>query len=248
MTARKLRHYFMAHPIIVVSEAPLKSILTNPDLTRRVSQWAIELGPKGITYVNGTAIKSQVLPDFLVDWMEAQIPSAPDISGTWTMYFDGSKRNTGAGAGVILISPQGDKMKYILRKNFPLPSNNEAEYEALVRGMRMAKACGAARLDILGDSNLVVQQTMNQCDAVSDNMAAYSELYNILEDSFEGSELKHIARGSNEEADTLANIGSTCSPIPDGVFYEATNKHSIKYKPPDNPAVDPRVTPEGSEI
>src|SRR3954453_17654952 len=107
MIARKLQHYFMEHPVIVVSEAPLKSILTNPDATGRVSQWAIELGPRGIAYVNGTAIKSQVLPNFLVDWMEAQIPSAPDTSGTWTMYFDGSKRNSGAGASVVLISPQG---------------------------------------------------------------------------------------------------------------------------------------------
>src|SRR3954453_1277786 len=148
MTARKLRHYFMAHPIIVVSEAPLKSILTNPDATGRVSEWAIELGPKGITYVNRTAIKSQVLPDFLVDWMEAQIPSAQDTSGTWTMYFDGSKRNSRAGAGIILISPQGDRVKYVLRMNFPLPSNNEAEYEALIHGIRMAKACGATWLDI----------------------------------------------------------------------------------------------------
>src|SRR4051794_38262077 len=71
MTARKLRHYFMEHPIIVVSEARLKSILTNPDAAGRVSQWGIQLGPKGITYVNRTAIKSQVLPYFLVDWVEA---------------------------------------------------------------------------------------------------------------------------------------------------------------------------------
>ena len=64
--------------------------------------------------------------------------------------------------------------------NFPLPSNNKAEYEALLHGMRMAKACGATRLDIYGDSNLVVQQAMNKCDAVSDNMVAYREVYNLL--------------------------------------------------------------------
>ena len=156
MTARKLRHYFMEHPIIVISEAPLKNILTNPDATGRVSQWAIELAPRDISYASRNHIKSQVLPDFLVDWMQAQTPPAPDTSGTWTMYFDGSKKNSGAGAGVILISPQGDRLKYILRMNFPLPSNNEAEYEALLHGMRMAKACGATRLDIYGDSNLVV--------------------------------------------------------------------------------------------
>jgi len=82
MTARKLRHYFMEHPIIIVTEAPLKNILTNPDATGRVSQWAIELAPRDITYVNLTAIKSQVLPNFFVDWMQAQTPAAPDTSGT----------------------------------------------------------------------------------------------------------------------------------------------------------------------
>ena len=82
MTARKLRHYFMEHKIIIVSEAPQKNILTNPDATGRVSQWAIELAPRDITYANRTAIKSQVLPDFFVDWMQAQTPPAPDTSGT----------------------------------------------------------------------------------------------------------------------------------------------------------------------
>jgi ribonuclease HI len=73
------------------------------------------------------------------------------------MYFNGSKRVEGAGAGVVLISPQGYKLKYVLRMSFPQASNNEAEYKALLHGMRMAKTCGATRLKIFGDSNLVVQ-------------------------------------------------------------------------------------------
>jgi ribonuclease HI len=78
------------------------------------------------------------------------------------MYFDGSKRVQGAGTGVVLISPHGDKLKYVLRMSFPQASNNETEYEALLHGMKMAKACGATRLKIFGDSNLVVQQVMNR--------------------------------------------------------------------------------------
>jgi ribonuclease HI len=57
----------------------------------------------------------------------------------------------GVDAAVVLISSQGDKMKYVLRMNFPLPTNNEAEYEALLHGICMAKACGATRLEIYGD-------------------------------------------------------------------------------------------------
>ena len=91
--------------------------------------------------------------------------------------------------------------------NWKDASNNEAEYEALIHGMKMAKICGATRIMIYEDSNLVVQQTMKECDAPSENMTAYRELYNKLEGEFAGCELRHIARGSNSEADALAKSG-----------------------------------------
>ena len=121
-------------------------------------------------------------------------------------------------------------MRYVLRMNFTNPSNNETEYEALIHSMRMAKACGATRLLIYGDSNLVVQQTMKRCDAASENMVAYRDMYNVLEGEFEGCELKHIGRDSNEEADALANIGSTCAQVPPSVFFDTINERSIKPK------------------
>jgi hypothetical protein len=142
-TARKLRQYFAVHPIIVVNEAPLSNILNNPAATGCVSLWGIELSPLEITYKKQKAIKSQVLPDFTAEWLELQNTGPPDLSSVWTMYFNRSKRVQGAGAGVVLISPQGDKLKYVLRMSFPQASNNEAEYEALLHGMKMAKACGA---------------------------------------------------------------------------------------------------------
>jgi hypothetical protein len=156
-TAQKLWQYFTAHPIIVVNEAPLSNILNNPSATGCVSLWRIELSPLDIMYEKQKVIKSQVLPDFIVEWLELQNTGPPDLSSVWTMYFDGSKRVQGAGAGVVLISPQGNKLKYVLRMSFPQASNNKAEYEALLHGMKMAKACRATRLKIFGDSNLVVQ-------------------------------------------------------------------------------------------
>ena len=157
MSARKLRHYFSAHPIVVVNEIPLSNILNNPEATGRVSLWGIELSPRDITYEKRKAIKSQILPEFVAEWMEMQTTGPLDLSSTWMVHFDGSKRTEGAGAGVIFTSPQGDKMKYILRMTFLNASNNEAEYEALLHGMRMAKACGATCLRIFGDSQLVAQ-------------------------------------------------------------------------------------------
>src|SRR3954468_11713288 len=93
---------------------------------------------------------------------------------------------------------------------------------------RMAKTCGATRLIIYGDSNLVIQQAMRSCDALADNMAAYQKLYNELEGSFDDCELNYITRANNTEADELANIGSTRGPIPPGVFLESINQRSIK--------------------
>jgi ribonuclease HI len=212
----------------VVNEAPLSNILNNPSATGRVSLWGIELSPLDITYEKRKAIKSQILPDFTAEWLELQNTGPPDLSSVWTMYFDGSKRIQGAGAGIVLISPQGDKLKYVLRMSFPQPSNNEAEYEMLLHGMKMAKACGATRLKIFGDSKLVVQQVMNKCDAISDNMTAYRNLYYYLEGKFDGCEVSHVSRASNEEANNLANIGSQCLPVPQGVFWEEIIERSIK--------------------
>jgi ribonuclease HI len=71
---------------------------------------------------------------------------------------------------------------------FANPSNNEAEYEAVLHGMRMAKACGTTRINIHGDSNLIAQQVMKDCA----NMIAYRAIYNKLEGNFEGCKVTHI--------------------------------------------------------
>jgi hypothetical protein len=112
--------------------------------------------------------------------------------------------------------------------SFPQASNNEAEYEVLLHRMKMAKACEATRLKIFGDSNLVVQQVMNKCNTISDNMTAYRNLYYYLEGTFDGCEVSHISRASNGEADNLPNIGPQCLPIPQGVFWEEIIERSIK--------------------
>jgi ribonuclease HI len=203
----------------------------NPDAMGRVSLWGITLGPWEITYQRQSAIKSQVLPDFIAEWTEAQMPKLLDLSNTWTIYVDGSKRVSGAGAWVVLVSPQGDKMRYVLRMRFANPSNNEAEYEAVLHDMRMAKACGTTRIKIHGDLNLITQQVMKECDATCANMIAYHAMYDKLEGNFEGCEVTHISRESNEEADNLANIGSKCLPIPPGVFFKEIFKRSVKIKP-----------------
>jgi ribonuclease HI len=86
--------------------------------------------------------------------------------------------------------------------SFPQTSNNKAEYEVLLHGMRMAKACGATRLKIFRDSNLVFQQVMNRCDAVSNNMTTYKNLYYYLKGTLDGCEvlMTHKYRGSQQSS------------------------------------------------
>src|SRR3954464_505831 len=83
---------------------------------------------------------------------------------------------------------------------------------------------------------------MRDCDAIADNMAAYQNLYNTLEGSFDGSELNYIARANNTEADELANIGSTRGPIPPGVFLKSISQRSIK-----TPAAAPEEVADGED-
>jgi ribonuclease HI len=168
------------------------------------------------------------------------MPELPDMSNCWTIYVDGSKRVSGAEAGVVLVSLQGDKMRYVLRLRFSNPSNNEAEYGAVLHGMRMAKACRATHIKIHGDSNLIAQQVMKECDATYANMIAYRPMYDKLEGDFEGCVVTHISRESNEEADNLANVGSRCLPIPSGVFFKEIFERSVKIKPAVDPALATR--------
>jgi len=140
-----------------------------------VAKWAIELAPHTILYQPRTAIKSQALTDFLVDWAETQyLPSALD-STHWQMHFDGLKMRTGLGAGIVLTSPKGDKLKYTLQIHFAA-SNNMTEYEALVHRLRLAKEIGIRQVLCYSDSDMVVQQSSGNWDAKDANMASYRYL------------------------------------------------------------------------
>jgi hypothetical protein len=114
MTKRKLRHYFDAHPITVVSKYPLGEVIQNPEAEGRISKWALELMGQNITYALRNAIKSQVLADFMAEWTEMQTPPAKIEHEIWIMYFDGSVMKEGAGVGLVFVSPLGVRMEYMV--------------------------------------------------------------------------------------------------------------------------------------
>ena len=157
ITSRKLRHYFDEYKISVITDFPLGYILHNRDATSRISKWAVELGALKLEFTPRTAIKSQTLVDFLAEWRENQVPAPPSVLDHWTMYFDGSLKLGGGGVGVLFISPKGEQLKYVFQILFEV-SNNEAEYEALLHGLRLVISLAIKRVLIYGDSLLVVQQ------------------------------------------------------------------------------------------
>jgi hypothetical protein len=130
ITSRKLRHYFDTYNILVVSDFSLADILHNRDATWHISKWAVELGALTLDFKPRTAIKSQALVDFMMKWRENQVEAPTNQPEHWVMYFDGSLKLGGGGAGVLFISPRGEQLKYMFQILFEV-SNNEAKYEAL---------------------------------------------------------------------------------------------------------------------
>jgi hypothetical protein len=114
MTKRKLRHYFDTHPITVVSKYPLGEVIQNPEAEGRIAKWALELMGQNITYAPHSAIKSQVLADFVAQWTEFQTPPASIENETWIMYFDGSVMKERASVGLVFVSPLGMRMEYLV--------------------------------------------------------------------------------------------------------------------------------------
>ncbi|KAM2753452.1 hypothetical protein EV2_002368 [Malus domestica] len=166
MSAQKLRPYFQAHFIIVLTNHPIRQILQSPDTSGRMIKWAIALGEFDISYQPKPAENGQAVADFITDLTypvdivstpkevvslpsEAQKlePTAP----TWSLYVDGSSNQQGCGVGLIFTTPDKVAMEYAIRFKYKV-SNNEAEYEALLAGLCLAKHLGVKRIDIFNDS------------------------------------------------------------------------------------------------
>jgi ribonuclease HI len=237
LTWRKLRHYFESHPVTVVSSFPLGEIIQCREASGRIAKWAVELMGETLSFAPQKAIKSEVLADFLAEWIDTQLPTAPIQAKLWTMYFDGSLMKTGVGTGLLFISPLGEHVHYVIRLHFPA-SNNVAEYEALVNGLRIAIELGVRRLDTRGDSQLVIDQVMKSSHCRDQKMEAYCDEVRRLKDKFYGLELNHVARRYNETADELAKIASGRTTIPPNVFSKDIYQPSVKL----NDAPEPEET------
>ena len=157
LCSRNLRHYFEAHCISVITSFPLGDILHNQEATGRIAKWVVELGAQAIDFVPRAAIKSQALADFIAEWTEIQAVLPHEKPEHWIMYFDGSMKLEGAGARVLFISPKGEQLKYVLQILWKA-TNNKAEYEDILHGLRLAASFSIKHLVIYGESFVVVNQ------------------------------------------------------------------------------------------
>jgi ribonuclease HI len=245
ITSRKLRHYFQKYSITVVTDYPLGDILRNQDATGRIFKWAVELGALTIDFKPRTTIKSQALVDFMAEWRENQLPTPTERPEHCVMYFDGSLKLEGAGAGVLLISPKGEQLKYVLQIFWKV-SNNEAEYKALLHGLRLAISLSIKRLLVYGDSAVVINQVNKSWDRNKENMDAYCLEVRKLENKFYGLEFHHVVRDNNVAADVLSKLGSSRTQVLAGVFIHELHTPSILEPAPTT--TDPAPSQAGQEV
>uniref|UniRef100_A0A2N9F868 RNase H type-1 domain-containing protein n=1 Tax=Fagus sylvatica TaxID=28930 RepID=A0A2N9F868_FAGSY len=222
ITAKKLPHYFQAHTMVVLTSLPLKALFRSSDFSGRISKWGAHLGAYDVRYKPRISIKGQVLADFIAEFApeNSELPITgehpksnewvQEKSG-WTLYVDGAANSRGSGLGIVLISPEGEMLEQAVRLGFGA-SNNEAEYEALLHGLRAAKRLGANVLTIHCDSQLIVNQLTGEYMAKDERMMAYRDLTKDLLKGFREFNIERVGREHNGHADSLAGLASSVAP------------------------------------
>ena len=211
--SRKLKHYFQAHVINVMTDHPLKKTMNKLEAAGRLIQWAVELSEFDIQYQPRHAIKAQALANFIAEFT----PGCGDIEGMednkkWVVHVDGSSTQHLGGIGVVLQSPEGDKLKHKIRLQYQT-TNNEVEYEVLLKGLELAKSVEAKSILILGDSQLVMGQVNGTYEAKEGRMKRHLEKVLRLVKKFKEANFVQVSREENMEADTLVKEASATGAI-----------------------------------
>ncbi|CAN6694311.1 unnamed protein product [Malus baccata var. baccata] len=200
-TVSKLRHYMLpCHVHIIAKTDVIKYMLSKPMLAGRIGKWILALSEFNFQYVPQRAVKGQAIADFLTEHQEPQnevinIPGSLEVTITglwitpWKLYFDGSHTQKAAGAGIVIINPQG--------------------YEALIIGLEILMDLGATEVEIFGDSELVINQLNGEFKCRHITMAVYymaaTQLLSFWESEIS---INHVPRGSNLATNEMAQLAS----------------------------------------
>ena len=223
--AQRLRHYFLAHIVHLMTKShPIHSLLRRPVLSRRLAQRLLQLSEFEIIPITTTAVKGQAIADLLA-WFPREegrditdeVPGdLPKVSTTeaararWTLKFDGSSTTAKRGAGIVLIKEISKAVSMSFKLDFTC-TNNTSEYEAYLIGLVIAREMGIKCLAVTRDSNLVVCQAKGEFALKEPSLAPYRAMAQMLEDSFEDFDIHHSQRSDNRFADALATLGARIS-------------------------------------
>ncbi|GJR93347.1 reverse transcriptase domain-containing protein [Tanacetum coccineum] len=194
--SKRLKRYFQAHTIIVITDQPIKQILSNPEVTGRLLKWSFELEEYDIHYRPRTSVKGQILADFIVERPKDDPPHTPmedkeELPDPWILFTDGSSCIDGSGAGLIITNPKGIEFTYALRFRFDA-NNNEAEYEALIADLQITEQIGVKKLQANVYSRLVANQVNGTYIAKEPDMIKYLEKVKNLTSTFKEFSIKQV--------------------------------------------------------
>nr|XP_025703934.1 uncharacterized protein LOC112805819 [Arachis hypogaea] len=204
-SSRRLRQYFQSHKVVVRMDQAICQVLQKPDLARRMMTWAVKLSQYDLQYEPKHAIKAQAMADFLVE-MTGDPTEAP--STQWKLHVDGASIQTFGRAGIILESPTGVVYEQSIKFEFPV-SNNQAEYEALLGGLVLAKEVRTTKLEVCSDSQVVTSQINGAYQARDSLLQKYLEKVKELTKQFEEVSVQHVLRERNMRVDLLSKLAST---------------------------------------
>ncbi|XP_070055088.1 uncharacterized protein [Nicotiana tomentosiformis] len=247
---QKLKHYFQAHVVRLVSKAnPIKFMMSKPILSDRLARWYLQFQQFDILYILQKAIKGQALADFLEnhlipdDWeLTNELPDENamviEVQPPWKMFFDGAAHRGGAGTGVVFLTSQGEVLPYSFTLT-QLCSNNVAEYQALILGLEMAVEIKRLQLQVFGDSQLVINQLLGSYDVKKPLLRPYHDYAKKLMGWVGDVTIQHVPRKENKKADALAALTSSLT-LPNQAQVTVCQKWVV---PPPN-----EVEGEGNEL
>jgi ribonuclease HI len=235
MAARKLRHYFESHRIRVITNQPLNDLFTNREASTRIIKWGTELSEYIVDFERRSAIKSQVLADFVVDWTSPTQSLDEEIPTPWIMQCDGVWCHKGVGISTVVTSSTGVVIRYAARlifANNEHSTSNTTEYEALLLALRKMKALGQQTFIIRTDSKVIQEHIEKESEARNPVSIKYLEKVREMERHFKGYLVQHIPRDHNNEADKLAKAAAKNQEMPPDVFFEIIKEPSIRESKP----------------
>ncbi|XP_074374821.1 uncharacterized protein LOC141715244 [Apium graveolens] len=222
LASRKLRPYFQAHKIEIRTAYPLRQVMHKPETSGRLLKWTVELSQFDVEYKprDSTAL-------IAVPWVDEPFDDKQNCTPWWDLYVDGAVNNEGSGVGIELITPEGHKLRSAIHFTFKT-TNNDAEYEALIIGLKLALEMRVENLNVYSDLMLVTHHIGCGWQARGPRTELYLKCAQRIIKLFNEVRVEHISRDENTRVDALAKLGSQREATLLGVIpLEIQNKTSV---------------------